>query len=410
MTRMRFGASGGASGDPPAARKAARATRQRIINRPLALLFVATVGALTSFYLLLSVVPLFATSVGAGGIGAGLTTGALMFSTVGAELAAPRLMARFGYRMAFAAGLVLLGAPALALTASANLATILVVCIVRGLGFAMTVVAGSALVAALVPHERRGEGLGLYGIVVGVPSMVALPLGVWLIEQIGYPPVFIAGALVALAGLAVVPGLPGRQPRAQQPVGVLTGLRTPALARPAVVFAATAVAAGVVITFVPLAVTRGSGNLAAVALLVQATTATLARWWAGRRGDRNGPAGLIMPAVLTAGVGMSALVLIASPTAVVTGMVLFGAGFGVAQNASLALMFDRVQASGYGTVSAVWNLAYDAGLGVGGAAFGVITAQTGYPIAFALTAALVLTAVVPAWRDRSAGHAVSAPG
>lgn len=30
-----------------------------------------------------------------------------------------------------------------------------------------------------------------------------------------------------------------------------------------------------------------SGNLAAMALLTQAATATLARWWAGRLGDRH---------------------------------------------------------------------------------------------------------------------------
>jgi hypothetical protein len=37
------------------------------------------------------VVPLYATSVGASGIGAGLATAALMFATVGAELVTPRL-------------------------------------------------------------------------------------------------------------------------------------------------------------------------------------------------------------------------------------------------------------------------------------------------------------------------------
>lgn len=379
------------------------APRPRIMNRALLLFFVSAFGAATSFYLLLSVVPLYATSVGAGGTEAGLATGALMFSTVAGELATPRLVAGFGYRLVYAAGLLLLGAPAVPLTASASMVAIVAVCVVRGLGFAITVVVGSALVASLVPHERRGEGLGLYGVVVGVPSVVALPLGVWLARHVGYPPVFVAAAVAALAGLAVVAGLPGRQPKPQQPVGVLTGLRTPALVRPSIVFAATAMAAGVVVTFLPLAVTRASGNLAALALLAQAAAATGTRWWAGRYGDRHGPAGLLMPGVLAAAVGMLALVLTASPTAVVVGMMLFGAGFGVTQNASLALLFQRVSTSGYGMVSALWNLAYDAGLGAGAAGFGVLAAQTGYPTAFALTAALVLVAIAPTWRDRTAG-------
>jgi MFS family permease len=370
------------------------------MTRPLALVFAATLGTTISFYLLLSVVPLYATSVGAGGIGAGLATGALMFATVAAELVTPRLVARFGYRLVFGVGLVLLGLPALALPASSSMVDILAVCVVRGLGFAIVVVVGSALVASLVSDERRGEGLGLLGVVVGVPSIVALPLGAWLVGQIGYPPLFIAGGIAALAGLLVVPGLPGRAPTTEGPVGMLEGLRTPALVRPAIVFSATAMAAGVVVTFLPLAVTESSGNVAALALLAQAAASTLTRWLAGRHGDRHGSSGLVIPSVLVAAVGMLCLVLTNNSTAVVLGMVLFGAGFGVSQNASLALMFERVRPAGYSTVSALWNLAYDAGLGVGATSFGVIAAQTGYPLAFGITAVVMLAVLVPAWRDR----------
>ncbi len=371
-----------------------------MMTRPLMLMFVASFGSSISFYLLLSVVPLYATSVAAGGVGAGLATGALMLSTVATELVTPRLVARFGYRLTFAAGLLLLGAPAFAFTAASTMPGILAICLVRGVGFAITVVLGSALVAELVPHERRGEGLGLYGVVVGVPSVVALALGVWLTAHVGYPPVFVAGGVASLACLVVVPGFPGRTPEIEQSVGVLAGLRMTALVRPVIVFSATAMAAGVIVTFLPLAVPGASGNLAAVALLVQAAAATLTRWWAGRYGDRHGSARLLMPGVLTAAIGMFFLILHTNPTAVIVGLVLFGAGFGVAQNASLALMFDRVSSSGYGTVSALWNLGYDAGLGLGAAGFGVVAAQTGYATAFALTAALILAALAPAWRDR----------
>ena len=53
--------------------------------------------------------------------------------------------------------------------------------------------------------------------------------------------------------------------------------------------------------------------------------------------------------------------------------------------------------------SALWNLAYDAGYGAGPIAFGVFVAHTGYPAAFALTGLLILTALLPAVRDRAAG-------
>ena len=82
-------------------------------------------------------------------------------------------------------------------------------------------------------------------------------------------------------------------------------------------------------------------------------------------------------------------------------------GFGITQNATFALMIDRAPASGYGTASALWNLAYDAGYGAGPMVFGVFVAHTGYPAAFALTGLLILTALLPAVRDRAAAAALT---
>jgi len=222
---------------------------------------------------------------------------------------------------------------------------------------------------------------------------------VWLVGQIGYPAVFTLGAAAALVSLAATPGLPGREPISEPAVGVLAGLRTPDLLRPAIVFGATTVAAGIVVTFLPLALPSASEGLVAVALLVQAVAATAARFWAGRHGDRHGSARLILPGVLIAALGILTLALNTSPIAVVGSMLLFGAGFGVTQNASLTLMFGRVSSAGYSAVSAVWNLAYDTGMGVGAAVFGVVAVRTGYPVAFLLTGLVMLSALAPAWRD-----------
>ena len=167
------------------------------------------------------------------------------------------------------------------------------------------------------------------------------------------------------------------------------------------IFAVTTVSAGVVASFLPLAAGVSAG-VAALGLFAQAVTATASRWWAGRRGDRHGHARLLIPGLLLAAAGMTSLVWVPAPAVVIAGMCLFGTGFGIAQNATFALLIDRAPASGYGTASALWNLAYDAGYGAGPIVFGVFVAHTGYPAAFALTGLLILIALVPAVRDRAA--------
>jgi len=393
-----------AVGDPPSHRGALAAgdPPPRLVTRPLLVRFVSTLGAAASFYLMLSTVPEYARAAGASAGTAGLATTALTLSSVAAYLVAPRLIARYGYRPVLAAGLAALGAPALLLAApsavGAGITVIMAVCAVRGLGFAVTCVAGYALTVSLIPPQRRGEGLALVGVVSGVPSVTCLPLGVWLAAHVGYRPVFVAGGVAALAGLASVPWLPGSGRAAGPSTGILAALRTPALNRPALTFSAVTMAVGIVVTFLPLALARTATDVAALALLVQPATAIGGRWLAGRYGDRRGPAVLLAPGVLLAAAGVLMLSLAAVPAAVIAGAAVFGAGFGVTQNASLTLMYDRVPESGYSAVSALWNLAYDGGMGLGAAAFGVLVVHTGYPAAFALTAAVLPVALAAAGR------------
>jgi predicted MFS family arabinose efflux permease len=382
----------------------------RILSGPLALVFLAEFCALTSFYLLLSVTPSYAAAAGAGSAGAGLVTSVLLLGTVAAELAAPVLMRRYGYWSMLVAGALLLGVPALALLPGGSLVIIVAVSAVRGLGFGLCTVMTGALTAVLLPPDRRGEGLGLFGVVATAPGIVALPGGVWLAGHIGMATVIVVAAATALVPLAAFPWLavrPGTQDQkaastdSGRPDGLLAGLRQPGQLQPFLIFAASTVAAGVVVSFLPLA-TGVSGNVAAAGLLVQALTATVSRWWAGRRGDRAGHGRLLVPALAIASLGMITMLWLASPAAVIAGMCLFGIGFGIAQNATFALMIDRMPPSGAGTASALWNLAYDAGYGAGPAAFGLLVGHTGYPAAFAFTAALMLAALPAARRERSA--------
>src|SRR6266852_2981637 len=112
-----------------------RAPRARLISGRLALALLSSFGALTSFYLLLSVTPMYAVSAGAGSAEAGVVTGSLMLATVLAEFASSRLMRRYGYRVVFAVGALLLGGPALALLAPHRVVMLIAVSVARGVGF-----------------------------------------------------------------------------------------------------------------------------------------------------------------------------------------------------------------------------------------------------------------------------------
>src|ERR1700722_3064142 len=382
----------------------------RLLSVPLAATFLAEFTSLTSFFLLLSVMPMLAAAAGAGSSAAGLITGALLLGTVAAEAVATAAIRRFGYRMVLAAGAVLLGAPALAMLAPEPQAVMVSVSLVRGLGFGLCGVATGALTAKLLPPQRRGEGLGLLGLVSGVPAIFALPAGVWLA---GHHLAVAAAAIAAVTGLlplVAIRWLPGgrearRSARARRMPGARGSGRLAGALRLPLIFAAATIAAGVLDSFLPLA--KGiPSNLCSAALLVQAITATPSRWQAGKHGDRYGHARLLVPALALAALGMTALLVLGSPVVIFAGMVLFGAGFGVLENATVAQLIEQLPEA---NASAVWNLAYDAGYGADPAVFGLVCVRTGYPRAFALTGALILAAVPLALRERKAMASVARP-
>src|SRR3712207_8780588 len=79
-----------------------RVGARTLTTRSMILMLFASFFAMAGFYLLLSVVPLYAEEAGGGSSGAGLATAAFMLSTVIAQVWMPHLLARFGYRSVLA--------------------------------------------------------------------------------------------------------------------------------------------------------------------------------------------------------------------------------------------------------------------------------------------------------------------
>ncbi|HEY3507196.1 MAG TPA: MFS transporter [Actinocatenispora sp.] len=362
-------------------------------GRHLALLVVATFAAFANYAVLLPVVSAWAAHGGADATGAGLTTTAFMVTTVLTQAVVPAAGRRLGYRTTFGVGTAVMVLPTLAYALTAALPALVTISAVRGVGFGLLSVSGSALVAELAPPARRGRASGLYGLGVALPNVFLVPAAVAVVDTIGYPTLFVAITAVPLAAVAVL-----ALPRTPAVAGDHDGpapVRGPVARRfagPVGVMLPVAVAATAVITFAPLALP----GAAPTALLVFGAAALVARWVAGHVADRYPRApGLLPGAVLAAAAGLAVLALAAYLADVrtvlaVVGALLLGAGFGTAQNQTLVVLFHRAGPGRHGTASAVWNMALDSGTGIGGVLLGAVATHTAYPYAFVLTGALLL--------------------
>jgi predicted MFS family arabinose efflux permease len=377
--------------------------REVLLTRPVILLTLVAFAALFGFQLLLSVVPLYADEAGGGSSGAGLATTAFMLTTVLTQIQMPRILGHYGYRRALAAGLLFLGVPALFYAYAQTLLPILAVTLVRGVGFGVVTVVFAALIVELAPPHRRGEALGLLGVAITLPTIFCNALGLWVAGRFGFGAVFLLGGVAPLLGLGVIPWIRSSSPATKEgeesKAGFFAGLGRPHLRRIFLLFAVTTMAAGVVVTFLPLAVPGSGVFSAAGALLVIGITSTASRWWAGRFGDRRDPRLLLAPGLIACAGGMVCLPL--GGVILLLGAVLFGTGFGLLQNSTLILMMGRVSKSEYGLGSTLWNSAFDAGTGIGAFSFGFVISAVGFSWSFFICSAMVASALLLVLLDHS---------
>ncbi len=365
---------------------AGEAARAPILTPAMLALSGLIMAAMSSYYLLLSAVPAHIATLG-GDFAAGLATSTLMATTIVGELYAVRAINAIGRGPTLTSALLALAVPSLC-SLSDSIFMVLLSCALRGLGVGVLLVAAGGLAARIAPPARRAEAMGVYGVASATPAILCIPLGPWALVQWGAWTIALAGTILALAGTVCVALLPrdGGNPATVSDTNCLPALRDAAW--PTVSLACGAIAIGAAVTFLPLAHRElGTGTIM-LALLLQSLTSALARWGSGRFVDRRGAQG-----AMVAGIALTAfatlLLALRGDLTVITGMVLSGVAFGILQTASLAQLLARTtEVDG---ASALWNIAYDAGLGLGGFAVGVLAITSGYPAAFAITGLGVAT-------------------
>ena len=365
-------------------------------------LAVLSVFGFSGYAALLATAPLWAVHGGATAAGSGLVNGVLLAATVLAQLAVPRALTSWDTGRVLVAGLLLLGVPAPGYLFSDGLGWVLGLSAVRGLGFGILTVVGSAVAAHLVPAGRRGAAIGVYGLAVAVPNLLLLPGSVPVVDRWGFGPVFWVAALPVLGvpaalRLARVLQDTGHDRSVATDEGSLGRWRTLiGIVPPTVVLFSVTMAGGAVLTFAPQLTDSAT---AALALLIMGATTALSRWLIGALADRRGAQPFLAPILTCAAAAMAVcawavareqgVVLIASATAL-------GLCYGALQNLTLVAAFAAVGRQQLPAASAVWNIGFDTGTASGAVLAGVLATAYSFPVSLATMAAFCLLIAVVA--------------
>lgn len=353
---------------------------------------IAVAAAFGAWSLLLPVVPIAVLDAGGSETLAGGSTGAFMAATVITQILVPKLLRRFGYRAVIAVASLLLGLPALGYALGMDPVIVITVSVIRGIGFGALSVAEAAIITELVPLRLLGRTAGIFGLSVGFSQMVALPSGLALADRVGYEPVYVLAAAIGLIGLVVcvrIPTIPAADPTTAD----LSSVRVPLwrlVAVPMIALALVTTAYGAATNFLPISVreldpTAGAA-FGGVLLAVMNFAAMFSRYYAGVVLDRRGvPGTVLIPFQVSAAAGIFIIAAViwaeASVWWLLLAALLYGAGFGAVQNESLTMLFYRLPKSKASEASAMWNVAFDSGTGLGSTVYGMmLTSMTMAPM------------------------------
>ncbi|MFE6668106.1 MFS transporter [Streptomyces sp. NPDC057697] len=396
------------------------AARETVWNAPgMPALLLLTATGFSGFAALLPTAPLWAVHGGADAAGAGSVNAVLMLCTVGTQTLVPTALRRLGWRTTLVCGMVLLGVASLPHLLTARLDVVLVLAAVRGAGFGVLTVCGATAVAELVEPARRGKAVGAYGLAIAGPQFVLVSTAPWAAENLGFGVVFAVGALPLLGvvpalrlarRLGAAPAGTEDRPRRDAPAGGRAAYLP--LLPPMLLLLGVTTAGGALITFAPQMSSDPTATLAGLLLLTG--TAAVSRWRFGALADRYGTRPFLWPLVIVTAAGLvSTAWAVSSPEAtgvapLLAGMALVGISYGGLQNLTLVDAFAAVDRRSGGVASAVWNIGFDAGTGVGALLVGYLATGASFSLALMVTAALSL-ATLPLALTRRRGNGSGPP-
>lgn len=383
--------------------------------RGLIPVLVAVAAAFAAWALLLPVVPTAVIDAHQPASLAGLSTGVFMLATVITQIFTPKALKTLGYRWVMAISSLLLGIPALGYMIGMEAAPLLTVSAIRGIGFGALSVAEAAIIAELVPLRLLGSATGIFGVVVGLAQMVALPSGLALVQAIGYDAVYVlatAIGAVSLVACLAIPTIPTPEPETETTQSVRVPMWHLALV-PALALMFVTTAYGAITNFLPVSMREldpvSGAALAGVMLGAVNFAAMISRYVAGRIMDRRGyPGSVLIPFQITAAIGVALVALILTMQLPAWTMLIaalfYGAGFGGVQNEALTLLFYRLPRHKTSEASAIWNIGFDGGTGLGSTFYGMLVAQMAFAPVFGIASGVITIGLAITLLDRQLGR------
>lgn len=365
------------------------AAGQTLWNKDFIILTVANLLLFMVFDMLMPTLPVFIVKNGGTSSEVGMIMAAFTFSAIFIRV----LTGNLGHRISRKTLLVLGVAGCMLATggyywSTSSLSTF-AIRLLHGLGFGAATTLYSTFAAAFIPANRRGEGLGYFGVGETLGISVGPFLGIWLLDRHGFDGVFGVGTMILLFAALITLSVasPGDETKPLRPetgehsslVNIFIEKRVLLQSGLALLFG---MSFGGILSFVVLYAQEAAIPNVAYFFFVNAAAGLLVRFAAGKLFDHKGPGMIIVGSAILCSSGILLLAAASTTTSLVIAAALYGTGMGASFPALQAWCINVVPVNRREHAMGTFLNSFDLGIGLGAILLGAVAAVAGYSIMY----------------------------
>ena len=340
------------------------------------------------FEMLLPTLPLFVTNIGGGPSQVGLVTGIFMVSAILIRPFAGLLAAKFDKKLLLIFGITVIALSTGAYYLAENLTALLAIRLVHGAGFGLVTTYFATLAAEIIPKERRGEGIGYFGVGETVAISIGPMVGIMTLELYDFQRLFLGGMSIMFLAVFMaffIKRAPQGKERDRQEK-VKFKLVEKRVLVPALLILLVGIAAGGIMSFFSLYALEKEFTHVGLFFLLIAAASFIVRLISGKLFDSYGPAIILIPGSVLSAAGLLMLYTAVSDSMIFAAAIMYGFGFGAIFPAIQTWCINLVEEHEHEDAMASFFNFFDLGIGGGSFVLGLIAAVGSYQSIFIFTA------------------------
>ncbi len=364
----------------------------------------------TASILLISILPLYAMSLGGNNLIAGVIMTIFTFSALIFRPAFGKMLDTKGRKGVLILGLIIFSLSSILFLFTTNIMLLLLLRFVQGIGLSAYSTALGTILSDVVPMSRLSEGVGYFGIAGTISMAIGPSLGLYLYTQFDFQVTYIVTFIIAACSIIFAflinygkkkENILEGSSEYQQSAGVAdkrnkqrNNFIEKTSIRPCIVMFFTVISISSVFSFMPIfGETRNIRNIGSF-FTVYAVSVILSRIITGRIADRYGFYKAFLPSTLLTVIMFITLAFANSLPAVLLAAVFYGVGYGTLQPIINAIVIKLAPPERRGSANATYYATMDISFGLGSLVWGAASQYFGFTAVFLACAASVVISLV----------------